>query len=157
MITLPGQKNFILDDYPLYNLNRTSATYIKEMSTALKEIGMNQNQWRILVILGDKNPSTVTNLARRGVIKTPTLTRILDRMEANGLVARSLWKKDRRVVNIRITAKGRKALGKAVHVGANIYERAFEGISETESKRFMQTLILVRENLSRSPYSHRPK
>ncbi len=157
MINLPGQKDFVLDDYPLYNLNRTSATYIDEMSKALKEVGMNQNQWRILGILGDKNPSTVTGIARRGVLKMSTLTRILDRMEKEGLIARSLWKDDKRVVNVKITAKGRRALGSAVHVGANVYERAFEGISSTEAKKFMKTLISIRENLNRSPYSPKPK
>lgn len=157
MIHLPGQKDFALDDYPLYNLNRTSATYIDEMSKALKDIGMNQNQWRILGILGDKNPSTVTGLARRGVIKMSTLTRILDRMEEKALVTRTLWKEDKRIVQVKITPKGRKALVKVSQVGANIYERAFDGISDTEAKRLMKTLIKIRENLSGSPYTKKSK
>ncbi|MCF6275779.1 MAG: MarR family transcriptional regulator [Robiginitomaculum sp.] len=157
MSRLPGQKDFVLDDYPLYNLNRTSATYIDEMSKALKEIDMNQTQWRVLGILGDQNPSTVTGIARRSVIKMPTLTRMLDRMERDGLIKRKLWAKDKRIVQVHITAKGRKYLGKAVHVGANIYGRAFDGISDAQTKQFMKTLKKMRENLSRSPYTPKAK
>ncbi len=157
MIILPGQKNFALDDYPLYNLNRTSATYIEEMAKALKQIGMNQNQWRILNILGDKNPSTVTGIARRGVIKMSTLTRMLDRMEAHGLVTRTLWEKDKRIVHVHITAKGRRSLKDVSHVGASVYASMCEGLSETQIKQFMKTLIKMRENLNRPLHSPKPK
>ncbi len=156
MITLPGQDGFDLDNYPLYNLNRTSATYIDVMSKALKEIGMNQNQWRILGILGDKNPSTVTGIARRGVLKMSTLTRMLDRMERDGLVQRSLWKEDKRVVQVKITAKGKRALDKILAVAANVYKKSFEGISDAEAKRLMKTLAKMRDNLNRSPYVGKP-
>ncbi len=152
MISLPGQEDFVLDHYPLYNLNRTSATYIEVMSTALKEIGMTQSHWRILGILGDRNPSTVTEIARRGVIKMSTLTRMLDRMESDGLVTRTLWKHDKRIVQIKITAKGRRALKKIVGVAANVYRKTFNGISDAEAKRLMKTLAKMRDNLNRSPY-----
>lgn len=154
---LPGQEDFVLDDYPLYNLNRTSATYIDEMSKALSQIGMNQTQWRVLGILGDNNPSTVTSIARRSVIKMPTLTRMLDRMERDKLIRRKLWAKDKRIVHVHITAKGRKYLGEALQVGANIYERAFDGISERQTGQMLKTLKKMRENLCRSPYTLKAK
>ncbi len=157
MIALPGQEGFDLDEYPLYNLNRTSATYIVEMSKALKEVGMKQNQWRILGILGDKNPSTVTGIARRGVLKMSTLTRMLDRMESDGMVKRTLWKQDKRVVHVTITAKGRRALDKILGVAANVYTKTFEGISDAEAKRLMKTLAKMRDNLNRSPYVSKNK
>jgi DNA-binding MarR family transcriptional regulator len=153
LTTLPGQANFVLDEYPLYNLNRTSATYIDEMSKALKQVGLNQTQWRVLGILGDKNPSTVTGIARRSVLKMSTLTRMLDRMESDKLIERKLWEKDKRIVQVHITAKGRKYLGRAVQVGASIYARVFDGISDKQAQQLMLTLIKMRENLSRSPYA----
>ncbi|MBL4838831.1 MAG: MarR family transcriptional regulator [Kordiimonadaceae bacterium] len=153
MITLPGQDNFVLDEYPLYNLNRTSSTYVDEMNSALKQIGMNQAQWRVLGILGDKNPSTVTDIARRSVLKMSTLTRMLDRMNDEKLITRKLWEKDKRIVHVHITKTGREYLAKAVQVGARIYERAFDGISQEDALHLMETLIKMRENLNRSPYS----
>ncbi len=152
MITLPGQEDFNLDKHPLYNLNRTSATYTDVLSTTLKKMDMNQNQWRILAILGDKNPSTVTEIARRGVLKMSTLTRMLDRMERDRLVSRSLWKQDKRVVQIKVTAKGRAALNKMLSAANDVYEKTFAGISDAEVKSLMKTLAKMRDNLNHSSY-----
>ncbi|WP_321396195.1 MarR family transcriptional regulator [Emcibacter sp.] len=155
MIKKPGDADFNLDDYPLYNLNRTSATYVAEMSQALKNVDMDQTQWRVLCLLGDENPSMVRELARRGVIKMSTLTRMLERMERDGLVERKAWEQDKRNVQVFITDKGREALKTALSVNANIYKSAVAGLSEDEIEQFMQTLKHMRENLSRCP--HAPK
>ena len=81
----PDHPDFILDDYPLYNLNRTSATYIEQMSLRLKAFNMDQPSWRVLMLLGDKNPSSVGVLSRRSVTKISTITRILMRMKKKTL------------------------------------------------------------------------
>ncbi|MBL4853936.1 MAG: hypothetical protein JKY25_06815 [Robiginitomaculum sp.] len=43
MLTLPGQENFVLDDYPLYNLNRTSATYMNGLLTVFRKSKLNSS------------------------------------------------------------------------------------------------------------------
>ena len=151
----PGAKDFNLDDSPLYNLNRTSATYTEEMAKALKQEGMDQTQWRVLGLLGDQNPSMVNELARKGVIKMSTLTRMLERMERDGLVTREPWEQDKRNIQVFITDKGREALQVALSVNANIYNCAVEGLSEADLEQFMKILRHMRENLNRSP--HAPK
>ncbi len=151
----PKGTDFSLDDYPLYNLNRTSATYGNEMSTALQTIGMDQTQWRILGILGDKNNSTVSEIARRGVIKISTVTRMLERMERDNLLSRTPWEKDKRIVRVSLTAEGRCALEAALVIWANIHAAATQGISERDMAVFTNTLKRIRENLDRNPYSQK--
>ena len=153
MPNLPHQSNFDLDANPLYNLNRTSATYIDEMSKALVHIGMTQNQWRVLAILGHKNPSTITEMSRKGVIKMSTLTRILDKMVAQNLVTRTPWEEDRRIIKVMITKTGQDQLDKALKVNTNVYERVFDGVSAHQIKQLMATLKTMRTNLNRMPYS----
>ncbi len=148
--------DFNLDDYPLYNLNRTSATYGNEMSAALQTIGMDQTQWRILGILGDKNNSTVSEIARRGVIKISTVTRMLERMERDNLLVRTPWQKDKRIVRVSLTNEGQRALDAALAVWANIHAAATQGISPQDLANFTETLKKIRENLGRNPYSQKP-
>ncbi len=150
--TGPGDKGFVLDDYALYNLNRTAATYNEEMARALKAYDLDVMQWRILMLLDDKNPSSVGDLARRSVSKMPTVTRMLTRMEDQGLVRRRALNGDRRIVEIFITAKARKALKTVQSIGRGVYERAFEGVNAGDINRITATLKKVRENLNRSPY-----
>ncbi|HRW30146.1 MAG TPA: hypothetical protein P5227_09135, partial [Emcibacteraceae bacterium] len=71
----PDHPDFRLDEYPLYNLNRTSATYTENMSLKLKRLQMDQPTWRILMLLDDKNPTSVGELSRRSVTKISTITR----------------------------------------------------------------------------------
>lgn len=148
----PSHPDFLLDDYPLYNLNRTSATYTAEMSSILKSISMDQPRWRVLMLLDDKNPSTVSELSRRSVTKMSTITRILIRMESQGLVTKTPFHGDNRVTNISITDKGQEVVSDLRKISARIYERAFQGFSEKQIGEFVHTLKLVRENLTKSPY-----
>jgi len=148
----PDSPRFVLDDYPLYNLNRTSATYVNEMSKVLKSVGMDQPQWRILMLLADKSPSTVSELSRRAVTKMSTITRILIRMEGEGLVRRAPSPVDSRVTEVFITEKGDRIVEDLRAVATRIFHKAFDGIPEQEIIRFVEILKTVRENLTRSPY-----
>lgn len=153
--TGPGDKNFVLDDYVLYNLNRTAATYNEEMAKALKAYDLDVMEWRILMLLDDQNPSSVGELAQRSVSKMPTVTRMLTRMENEGFVKRRALSGDRRIIQISITPKARKALKMVQSIGHSVFERAFEGIDAKDINRLTNALKHIRENLSRSPYERR--
>lgn len=148
----PEDPGFVLDDYVLYNFVRTTATYTEEMAAALKDYGLDTMKWRILMLLHDKSPSSVGELARRSVTKTPTLTRVLIRMEKEGLVLRRALDDDRRIVQVTMTPKAEKTLKMVRSIGQNVFERAFEGVSDKEIARITATLKQVRANLTRSPY-----
>ena len=153
ILAKPGDEDFNLDEYPLYNLNRTSATYVEEMSKAMRELGFDQTVWRILMLLDDKNPSTVGELSRKSVTKMSTVTRMLTRMESEGLVKRDCQPDDRRIILVRMTAKGRRALTHMKATGGRVYERAVSGLSLKEIEALTKTLKKIRHNLNRSPYA----
>ncbi len=143
---------FVLDDYVLYNLVRTTATYNEEMSKALKTYRLGTIEWRILMLLNDRSPSSVGELARRSVTKMPTVTRALIRMEAAGLIVRQLLAGDKRVVQVTMTPKAAATLRKVQSIGQKIFERAFEGVTAGETASVTEILRRVRKNLGRSPY-----
>jgi DNA-binding MarR family transcriptional regulator len=146
-LTGPDHPDFILDDYPLYNLNRTSSTYIDQMTQRLKAFDMDQPSWRVLMLLGDKNPSTVGDLSRRSVTKISTITRILIRMENDNLVKRVPFPEDNRVIEVFITDKGKENLVKLRGLATEVYKTAFDGISEDDIVTFTNILMRIRNNL----------
>jgi DNA-binding MarR family transcriptional regulator len=150
--TGPANSGFVLEDYVLYNLVRTSATYNDEMSKALKAYRLDTTKWRILMLLNDKSPSSVGELARRSVTKMPTLTRVLIRMESEGLIVRQALAGDKRVVQVTMTPKAVTALRKVQAIGQKIFERAFESVTPDEIAAMTDVLQRVRANLGRSPY-----
>ena len=144
----PDHPDFLLDDYPLYNLNRTSATYIDAMTDSLKRYNMDQPSWRVLMLLGDKNPSSVGDLSRRSVTRISTITRVLIRMEKEGLIIRKPFPDDNRVIEVFITDKGKEILGELKILASKVYKKAFDGISEEDTISFTNILIKMRENLN---------
>ncbi|MDG1707813.1 MAG: MarR family transcriptional regulator [Emcibacteraceae bacterium] len=144
----PDHPDFTLDDYPLYNLNRTSATYIEKTTDDLKDYNMDQPSWRVLMLLGDKNPSTVGDLSRRSVTKFSTITRILMRMEKEGLMIRKPFPEDNRVIEVFITDKGKQSLVDLRKLAGNIYDQAFDGIAGEDILKFTDILMRIRQNLS---------
>jgi len=150
--TGPSDSGFLLDDYILYNLNRSAGVYNNEMSKALKSHGLSTMQWRILMILSDKSPSSVTELSRRSVQKMPTITKMLDRMERDGLVVRTAFESDRRIVEVTMTPKAAKVLRSVQAIGQGVFERAFEDVSAKDIDVVTDVLKRVRKNLQRSPY-----
>ena len=148
----PADAGFVLDDYVMYNLVRTTSVYHDEMAAALKSYGLTTMEWRILLLLNDKSPSSVGDLARRSVTKMPTLTRMLIRMEEDGFVKRTALADDRRIVEITMTPKAAKVLRQVQSIGQRVFERACEGASDTEIVAVTAILKRMRNNLQRSPY-----
>jgi len=148
----PADAGFELEGYLLYNLVRTAATYNEEMAKALKRFRLDTMKWRILMLLNDRSPSSVGELARRSVTKMPTLTRVLIRMEEEGLIVRQADAGDKRYVQVTMTPSAVKTLKAVQAIGQKVFERAIEGVSSDEIAAMTQTLIRIRTNLHRSPY-----
>jgi DNA-binding MarR family transcriptional regulator len=66
------------------------------------------HQYNVLRILRGSHPTGLPSgeIATRMVTRDPDVTRLVDRLERRGLVARARGTRDRRVVEVRITDKG---------------------------------------------------
>lgn len=101
-----GNDRFI-DDYIAYLLARASFLVSRRFHEELALKGVAVADWRVLASLSDGDGVSLGTLAKVTLFKQPTLTKIIDRMEADGTVQRIPSTKDRRKVLIRITGKGR--------------------------------------------------
>jgi DNA-binding MarR family transcriptional regulator len=101
-----------LQEEALLNIVRTSATMVDEMEDLLKERGITNTQYNVLRILRGAEPKGLcrNELRDRMLTRMPDVTRLLDRMEEAGLVARFRDNEDRRLVSTRITDAGRKVV-----------------------------------------------
>jgi DNA-binding MarR family transcriptional regulator len=93
------------------DLLRTCDLLNRKFAAVLKPAELSATQYNVLRILrGAKEPVPCGEIASRMITRDPDITRLLDRMEKRGLVARSRETKDRRMVSTRITAEGLKVL-----------------------------------------------
>jgi DNA-binding MarR family transcriptional regulator len=69
-------------------------------------------QWEPVMMLWLKRADTVAGLARVSHMGCASMTRMLDRLEEKDLLRRERSELDRRVVNLHLTAKGKKIASK---------------------------------------------
>ncbi|QIN80804.1 MarR family transcriptional regulator [Rubrobacter marinus] len=87
-------------------------------------------------------------LAARLAVEPPTVSRMLGRLEACGLLERRRDPEDARSFRVCLTAKGRDLRRPVEDLWQRVEERAFEGMSEEEKHGLKGLLVRVRENLS---------
>jgi DNA-binding MarR family transcriptional regulator len=92
--------------------------------------------------------ASVTELARCAQLNPGAMTRLLDKLEGRGFVARVADPVDRRALHIDLTDAGRTMWDEVNHLGMRVRERAMHGMSEDDREQFTRLLTLVRDNLS---------
>lgn len=74
----------------------------------LRAFGLTEQQWRVIRVLAEYRKLDATDLARRSMLLGPSVTRILQFLESNGLISRLEDQTDQRRVVLSLTAKGRR-------------------------------------------------
>ena len=77
------------------------------------ESGLSPARLSALSVLVFSGPRTLGELARAEQVKPPTMSRLVDGLEADGLTRRKAGTKDLRQVRVEPTAKGRRILERA--------------------------------------------
>jgi DNA-binding MarR family transcriptional regulator len=90
------------------SIMRTASVLSDGIDEVLKPAGLTRPQYNVLRILRGAEPDGLcrNDVRDRMVTRMPDMTRLLDRMEAAGLVSRCRDEYDRRLVTTRITQKG---------------------------------------------------
>ena len=94
------------------NLLRTTDALVRKEVEALKAWGLSPTQYNALRILRGAGEEGVTcgEMSDRMLTRDPDVTRLIDRLEARGLLRRVRSERDRRVVRTCITAEGLRLL-----------------------------------------------
>jgi DNA-binding MarR family transcriptional regulator len=97
----------------MLNVIRTAEVLQQATSGFLKAFDLSAVQYNVLRILRGAEPvgATCSQIGERLLTRDPDITRLLDRMEARGLIARERGREDRRVVVTRISETGLKLVG----------------------------------------------
>lgn len=101
----PGRS---LEQQAFLDLLRTAESLTYELAEMLRPYGLTHTQYNALRILrgAGEQGATCSEVSERMVTRVPDVTRLLDRLEALGLIARARADADRRIVRTRITAEG---------------------------------------------------
>ena len=124
----------------------TAQVFAWVVTEALKPAGLSQSQFNVLRILRGARPDAIPagKVAERMVNRDPDLTRLLDRLEAAGLVEKSRDTEDRRVVNVRITNAGLERVEAASKAVARAIGIALGSMGARDLNQLAELLELAR-------------
>lgn len=112
----------------------------------LRELGLTPPQFDIIATLGNTPGMTFRELGDRTLITKGTLTGVVDRLEARGIVERVPSRADRRSTIVRLTRKGDTEFRRVYPAHIAWLKPAFTGLGELE--RLEELLIRLRGRLS---------
>jgi DNA-binding MarR family transcriptional regulator len=136
-----------LEQEALLSIERTAAVLMHGFADSLKAHGITPTQYSVLRILrGAGHEGLCRNEIReRLVAQVPDVTRLLDRMEESGLVARERLEQDRRLVTTRITTSGLALLKRLDGPVAETHARQLGHLSATQLKSLIALLAQARD------------
>ena len=101
------EEKFKLENQLCFRLYTASRLLTQAYHPLLSEHGLTYPQYLVLLVLWEKDEQPVNDIAKRLMLETNTVTPLLKRMEAEGIVTRSQGKKDARQMIVKLTKKGR--------------------------------------------------
>jgi DNA-binding MarR family transcriptional regulator len=106
MMVMPETQTPSLSEQLCFDLYAASRAITKAYRPALNKLGLTYPQFLVLIVLWEQGSCTVRELADRLQLDHGTLTPLLRRMEANGVLTRRRADTDERFVEIGLTEGG---------------------------------------------------
>lgn len=129
------------------NILRTADVLESEVAALLRPMGLSATQYNVLRILraAGKEGLPSGQIAARMLTHDPDVTRLLDRLESRGLIARRRGWSDRRVVAAAITPEGRKLLEKLDRPILQLHRNQLGQLGREKLRELGELLRLARE------------
>lgn len=135
----------LLDNQLCFALYSASLMMTKTYKPLLKALDLTYPQYLAMLVLWEEDGITVSHISKRLLTDPGSVTPLLKRLEADGLLTRQRRKEDERVVELRLTDKGRKLREQAETVPGCIVNASGESVSDLMELK--SQLIRLRDNL----------
>jgi DNA-binding MarR family transcriptional regulator len=122
-----------------YLIKLAFASIQRAVDATMTPLDLTAMQWGPLMLLA-QGSDTAAELARCACVDTGAMTRMLDRLEAKGLIRRVRSAEDRRVIKLELTEEGVRVTGQIPSRLIEVGDQHTRGFSEDEIDQFKQFL-----------------
>ena len=144
-----------LDRQLCFALYRASRAVVQAYQPLLVELDVTYPQYLVLLLLWEQEGVPVKALGQRLDLDSGTLTPLLRRLEARGLVTRTRSADDEREVLVGLTAAGRRLHAKARRIPPRLLERAC--LTAPEAGRLREQIHALADHFFAEPRTTEPK
>ncbi|WP_430511060.1 MarR family winged helix-turn-helix transcriptional regulator [Pannonibacter phragmitetus] len=118
--------------------------------THLMRAGLHPGQELVLKVLADSDGRTMSQLALALGVQPPTVTKMVTRLSAQGLVRRQISDTDGRLARVFLTDEGRDRIEAVDKAWKRLEKEAIAGLDDKDRKRLKKLLRQIEKNLSLS-------
>jgi MarR family transcriptional regulator, organic hydroperoxide resistance regulator len=134
-MTTPATDWLRLDQQICFSLNAASRAFGGVYRVVLKDLGLTYPQYLVMLVLWEHGELPVKKLGEHLRLDSGTLSPLLKRLEAAGLVRRERSARDERSVEVRLTAEGAALRERAVEVPRRIAAATGLDVAEMQELR----------------------
>ena len=142
---LDPDQALLLDNQLCFALYSASLAMTKVYKPLLDTLGLTYPQYLVMLVLWEHDTLTVSELGEHLFLDSGTLTPLLKRMEAAGLVQRTRSAEDERRVRVAATSAGRRLKARAAKVPACLLQAT--GCTVPELVALTRQVRAVRDRL----------
>jgi DNA-binding MarR family transcriptional regulator len=124
-----------LDDQLCFALYNASRAMMGAYAPMLAELDLTYPQYLVMLVLWETDGQRVSAIGERLALDSATLTPLLKRMEVRGVVERKRSTEDERVVEVFLTAEGKKLKKRATDVQACFFNAAGMSVKDLVALR----------------------
>jgi DNA-binding MarR family transcriptional regulator len=144
--TFTPDQALLLDNQLCFALYSASLAMTKLYKPLLEDLGLTYPQYLVMLVLWEGDGLMVSELGQRLSLDSGTLTPLLKRLEAAGLISRLRAVEDERRVHIHLTTAGRKLKARAAKVPGCVL--AASQCSVTELVQLTRQVRALRDRLA---------
>ena len=139
-----------LDNQVCFRLYAVARLIIQGYQPFLSKLGITYTQYLVLMLLWEHDGMPVNDIAKRLLLETNTMTPLIKRMEADGIVVRKKDEKDARKAIVCLTPKGRQIETEAASVPRCMVNELLDaGLTEKTIMNIVPSLDEIIEKMSK--------
>ncbi|MEU6258350.1 MarR family transcriptional regulator [Streptomyces sp. NPDC047043] len=142
----PSEGSLLLDDQLCFALYAASRAVTARYRPLLDELGLTYPQYLVMLVLWEQDSISVRDLGASLQLESSTLSPLLKRLEAGGLLRRERRAEDERSVAIRLTEAGARLRDRAGEVPLAIGDAM--GLTPEQDAAAKQLLRLITANVT---------
>ena len=140
---------------PRHRVGRLLIGVARELRTVVdrqvQPLGLTMQQAELIVWTHRQRGATPTQLTELLLTDDAGVSRLVDRLEAKGLITRRVHGRDRRSRELRLTPPGRALATRLMRFAARGNEKLLAGLSPQETRELRRLLLRLSDNLRRIP------
>lgn len=147
-ITQPKSRAFDIRESLGYVISSVRQSWIDALEAELAPFDLTAAQYIVILKVGSGSASTPIELCKTLQYDTGAMTRLIDRIEAKGLIRRLAHEADRRSLMLELTPAGQELYPRLAQVVMEMNKRALKGFSREEAASLDALLKRVAANVT---------